>query len=143
MIYIFPYLYHTNPDYHILQETWYAITGSCYWYSFFPNLWYIFPTLWLLIHLNYETTYQHPIDIIDIQRHDPRHSNSDCVNHIYYLCLIYVFQLFLICAAYLAREQRVYVFQLFLIWCNQIYTQYSASFKFHCSDLVFLLTWLF
>ena len=36
----------------------------------FPNLQYKFSTLWLLLHLNSETTYQHPIGIIDFQRHD-------------------------------------------------------------------------
>ena len=32
----FPDLYHTDPDSHILQETWYMIIGSCSWYSISP-----------------------------------------------------------------------------------------------------------
>ena len=71
---------HTYPDCHILPEIWYAIFGYCSWYSIFPNLHHIFSTLWLLLHLESETTYQHPINIIDIQRHDPHPSKNYCVN---------------------------------------------------------------
>ena len=54
----------------------------------FSNLRYTFSTLWLLLNLKYETTSQHSIDLIDIQRHDPCNSNSDCGNRLYYMSLI-------------------------------------------------------
>ena len=38
--------------------------------------------------LDWVTMYQHPICIIDSQRRGHNYSDSDCVNHIYYLCEI-------------------------------------------------------
>ena len=52
----------------------------------FPYLQYTISTVLLLIHLNSETTSQHPTGLIDSRRHDLIHSRSDCVNRIYYLC---------------------------------------------------------
>ena len=124
MINIFSYLHHIELDYHILIETWLLIIGSCSWYSIFPYLQYTFPTLWLLLHLHYETTYQHFIGLIDSQRRGTNHSKSNSVNHLYYLW-------------------EIDSFQSLLLQYRHIYTQYSASQRCHCQELISFLIWLF
>ena len=89
----FPDIYHTGPDYHILQETWYAIIGYCSWYLISSSLQYKLSTLWLFLHLNSETNFQHPVDLIYSQRRDPHHYKSDCVNRLYSLCANRVIQI--------------------------------------------------
>ena len=86
----------------------------------FPILQYIILTLWLFLHLNSETTSQHPIGLIYSRRSGPHHSKCGCVNHRYYLCEIESFQ-------YLLLQYR------------QIYTQYSASHRFHFQELISFL----
>ena len=77
-----PDLHHIEPDNHILQETWLLILGSCSLYAIFLILQYIISTLCLLLHMNSETTSQHPIGLIDSQRRGPHHSKNDCVNYL-------------------------------------------------------------
>ena len=91
---------------------------------YFPIIQYKISTIWLLLHLNSETTSQHPIGLIDSQRRGPHHSKSDCVNHLYYLCEIESLQ-------YLLLQYR------------QMYTQYSDSQRCHCQDLISFLILLF
>ena len=50
-------------------DTGYAIIGSLDLYSIFTNPQHIFSNLWLVLHIKSETTSQHPINIIDSQRH--------------------------------------------------------------------------
>ena len=83
----------------------------------FPNLQYTILTICLFLHLNYETTSQHPIGLIDSQRYGPHRSKRDCLNHLYYLC-------------------EIYSFQSFILQYKQMYTQYSASQRCHCQELI-------
>ena len=62
--------------------------------------------------MNYETASQHPIDPIDSQRHHTCNSESDCVDRIYYMCVIALFQ-------------------FFLLQYKHMYTKYCASKKCH------------
>ena len=96
------------------------VIGSCSWYSIFPNLQYTISTLWLWLHLNFETNSQYPIGIIDSQRRDTHHPKSDCVKHLYYLC-------------------DIESFQSLLLKYKQMYTQYSASNTHHCQELIYFL----
>ena len=80
--------------------------------------------LWLLLHLNSETTSQHPISVIDSKRCGPHHSKSDCVNHVYYLF-------------------DIDSFQSLLFQYRQMYTKYSASHRFHFQELIYFLILLF
>ena len=90
----------------------------------FPILQFIISTLWLLLHLHYETTSQHPLSIIDSQRRGPRHSKCDCVNHLYYMC-------------------EIESLQSLLLQYRQMYTQYSASQICHCQEMISFLNLLF
>ena len=90
----------------------------------FPNLQYEISTLWLLLHLNSETTSQHPIGIIDSRRRGPHNSKSDCVNNLYYMC-------------------EIESLQSLLIQYKHMYTQYSASNRYHCQELIYFMIWLF
>ena len=83
-----------------------------------PIIKYTISNLWLLLHLNYETTSQHPVSLIDSQRRGLHHSKRDCLNHLYYLC-------------------EIEYFPSLLLQYRRMYTQYSASKICHCQELIY------
>ena len=90
----------------------------------FPILQYTISTHWLLLHLNSETTSQHPIGTIDIQMHGTHHSKSDCMNHLYYLC-------------------EIESLQYFLLQYRQMYTKYYARKICHFQEMISFLILFF
>ena len=91
---------------------------------YFSSLQYRISILGLFLLDKSETICQHPIYLIDSQKHNTHNSMSDCVK----------------CNCYWKLTELL---QWLIIQCKLIYNKYHDSWKHHFLELIFFLTWLF